>query len=109
MAAARAARASAERAALEEENHSLTVRNATLVQIEEQYNKLKKESGQFLALEARYKALSEVSKTQKTRIEKLESELNSEPKFWFLIGPGVFIVGLIFGLSTRKKRRSSLL
>ena len=42
-------------------------------------------------------------------IEQLETNMESEPKLWFLIGPGVFIVGLFFGLSSRKKRRSSLL
>ena len=39
----------------------------------------------------------------------LESESKGEIKYWLMIGPTVFIVGLLFGLSTRKKKSSSLL
>ena len=46
---------------------------------------------------------------QKAQIEILENNLNNEEKLWFLSGAGVFIVGLFLGLSTRKKKRSSLL
>ncbi len=95
--------------AVEEENRKLTVKNATLVQIEEKYKALKKESAEFLKLDAKYKEMLAQYQAQKSKIETMENDLNNEPKFWFLIGPGVFIVGLIFGLSTRKKRRSSLL
>lgn len=94
---------------LEEENQALTVKNATLIQIEEKYNKLKQESADFLKLEAQYKEMTRQYDVQKAQIETLENDLNNEPKLWFLIGPGVFIVGLFFGLSRRKKRRSSLL
>ncbi|MCP3875716.1 MAG: TIGR04211 family SH3 domain-containing protein [Desulfobacteraceae bacterium] len=95
--------------ALEEENKKLTVKSAALVQIEEKYNKLKLESSNFLKLDEKYKKMTQQYENQKIKIETMEHDLNSEPKFWFLIGPGVFIVGLIFGLSTRKKKRSSLL
>jgi len=95
--------------AVEEENKSLTVRNATLVQIEEKYEKLKKESTEFLKLDAKYEEMKKQYETQKSQVKTLEDSLNNEPKLWFLIGPGVFIVGLFFGLSTRKKKRSSLL
>ena len=93
----------------EEENRNLTIKNATLVQIREKYNRLKKESSDFLKLNAQYKEIVELSEEQKKKIETLEEESKSEIKFWFLIGPGVFIVGLFLGLSTRKKRRSGLL
>jgi len=95
--------------AIEEENKSLTVKNATLVQIEEKYNKLKQESSDFLKLDAKFNELTQLYEAQKKQVETLKNNLNNEPKFWFLIGPGVFIVGLFFGLSTRKKKRSSLL
>ncbi len=94
---------------LEEENKNITVKNATLVQIEERYNKLKKESADFLKLDAKYKEKIEQYEAQKIIIEKLENDLNDEINVWFLMGPGVFIIGLIFGLSTRKKKRNSLL
>ncbi|MBU2430769.1 MAG: SH3 domain-containing protein, partial [Proteobacteria bacterium] len=90
-------------------NKNIVLKNAALVQIEEKYNKLKKESADFLKLDARYKEKSAQYEAQKLKIEELENDLNDEIKVWFLIGPGVFIIGLIFGLSTRKKRRSSLL
>ncbi len=96
-------------AALEQENQTLTVKNATLVQIQEKYNKLKRESGQFLELEARYKKVTQAFEEHKKRMERLEDETNSEFQLWYLIGPGVFIVGFIFGLSTRKKKRNRLL
>jgi SH3 domain protein len=95
--------------AVEEENKTLTVKNATLVQIEDEYEKLKKESAEFLKLDAKYEEMKKQYEAQKSQVETLEESLNNEPKLWFLIGPGVFIVGLFFGLSTRKKKRSSLL
>jgi SH3 domain protein len=95
--------------AVEEENKTFTVKNATLVQIEEKYEKLKKESTEFLKLDAKYEEMKKQYEAQKSQVETLEESLNNEPKLWFLIGPGVFIVGLFFGLSTRKKKRSSLL
>lgn len=95
--------------AVEEKNKRFTVKNATLIQIEEKYNKLKQESADFLKLDAKYKEMTQLYEAQKNQVETLKNNLNNEPKFWFLIGPGVFIVGLFFGLSTRKKRRNSLL
>ncbi len=95
--------------AVQEKNKELTVKNAALTQIEEKYKKLKQESAEFLKLDAKYKKMMQQYETQKVRIETLENDLNNEPKLWFIIGPSVFIVGLFFGLSTRKKKRSSLL
>ena len=94
--------------AIEDENKTLTVKNAILVQIEEKYNKLKQESSDFLKLDAKYKEMMQLYEAQKNQIATLEDDLNSEPKLWFLIGPGVFIVGLFFGLSTRKKKKTGL-
>lgn len=94
---------------IEEENKTLTIKNAALVQVEDQYHKLKKESQEYLTLEAKYNQTIKEFDEQKNRIEKLESESHSEIQMWYLIGPGVAIVGFIFGLSTRKKKRSSLL
>ncbi len=94
---------------IQEENRTLTVKNATLVQVEDQYKKLKKESKQYLELEAKYNQTIKEFENQKNKIEKLESESHSEIQMWYLIGPGVAIVGFIFGMGTRKKKRSSLL
>lgn len=93
----------------EEENRELTIKNNALVQVEKKYIKLKNESKQYLELEAKYNEIKAQFEVQKQTIEKLEDDSNSEIKLWYLIGPGVLIVGFIFGLSTRKKKRSSLL
>lgn len=94
---------------VEEENRILSDKNKTLVDIEEKYKILKQESADFLELDAKYKEMTQIFETQKTKIKRLEEESKTEIKFWILIGVGVFIIRLIFGLSTRKKRRSSLL
>jgi len=93
----------------EEKKQALTEKNETLMDIEEKYKKLDQESADFLKLSDSYKALSQESQDQKDQILTLEKNLNNEEKLWFLSGAGVFIVGLIIGLSTRKKKRSSLL
>lgn len=94
---------------LEEENKNYTIQNARLVQTEEKYKRLKKASADFLKLEEKYTQVTQQFESQQDTIKALEKRLNSEPKFWYLIGPGVFIVGLFFGLSTGKKKRSSLI
>ena len=96
-------------AQLEEDNKSLVAKTASLIELEEKLNKLQQDSADFLKLEAKYNAVIQENEAQKAVIEKLETSMDSEPKLWFLIGPGVFIVGLFFGLSSRKKKRTSLL
>ncbi len=96
-------------AQLEEENKSLAGKTASLVELEDKFNKLQQDSAEFLKLEAKYKDTIQQNEAQKAFIEKLEADMDSDPKLWFLIGPGVFIVGLFFGLSSRKKKRPSLL
>ena len=93
----------------EEKNQALTEKNNLLVDIEEKYKKLEQASADFLKLSDSYKALVNESQDQKDQILTLEKNMNNEEKLWFLSGAGVFIVGLIIGLSTRKKKRSSLL
>lgn len=91
------------------DNLDLKTENQALTGIEKKYKQLEKASADYLKLDAEYKALLETSEEQKAQIDSLEQNLNNEEKLWFLSGAGVFIVGLILGLSTRKKKRSSLL
>ncbi|MCP4720131.1 MAG: TIGR04211 family SH3 domain-containing protein [Desulfobacteraceae bacterium] len=93
----------------EEKKQTLTEKNEFLTDIEEKYKKLEQASADFLKLNASYKELAKLSQDQKDQILILEENMNNEEKLWFLSGAGVFIVGLIIGLSTRKKKRSSLL
>lgn len=95
--------------ASQENGRKLKARNEVLTEVEKKYNALKKASAGYLKLDAEYKALMETSQDQKIQIQNLEQSLNDEEKLWFLSGAGVFIVGLILGLSTRKKKSSSLL
>ncbi len=95
--------------AFEEKNKKLVDDNIMLTQVQEKYNKLKKESANFFKLDAEYKKISAQFEIQKDRIKELEDNFDDEKKLWFLSGSGVFIVGLFFGLSMRKKKRSSLL
>jgi SH3 domain protein len=93
----------------EEKKRGLTEKNDSLMDIEEKYKKLEQASADFLKLSDSYKTLAKQSQDQKDQILTLEKNMNNEEKLWFLSGAGVFIVGLIIGLSTRKKKRSSLL
>ena len=95
--------------AVEQQNKKLTNENVRLAQVEEEYIELKQKSAHFLKLDAEYNKISEQSEMQKNQIKELETNLNSDEKLWFLSGGGVFIVGLCFGLSMRKKKKSSLL
>ena len=93
----------------EQKNRDLTQKNKALSDIEKKFKKLEQESADFLKLDAKYKELVKLSEEQKVEISGLEENLNNEEKLWFLSGAGVFIVGLFLGLSTRSKKRSSLL
>lgn len=94
---------------VETRNRELTRKNDDLMEIEKKYQKLKQESADFLKLDAKYKEIVKLSQEQKTEIEALEQNMNNEEKLWFLSGAGVFIVGLFLGLSTRSKKKNSLL
>ncbi|NWH04272.1 TIGR04211 family SH3 domain-containing protein [Desulfobacter latus] len=96
-------------AAAEETAKTLTVQNQELTEIARKYKQLKDASASYLKLETEHKALLEQSREQEKRIENLEQSNNSEVKLGLLSGAGVFIVGLIFGMSTRKKKRNALL
>lgn len=109
--------------ALQEENQALTraLENAEskaavfkekvdgLSGIEKRYKQLEKASADYLKLESTYKDLLETSRAQQEQIQVLEEKVDNEELYWALAGAGVFIVGLIIGLSSRKKRRHSLL
>ena len=88
-------------------NQALSEKSGDLVDIEQKYKKLEQASADFLKLNDDYKALTRLSQNQKDRIQALEQNMNNEEKLWFLSGAGVFIVGFIIGLRTRKKKRNS--
>ena len=77
--------------------------------MEKTYQQILKDSPECLSLHTKYKKMLQENEALKTRIKKAEASMEGDPKFWFLIGPGVFIVGLLFGFSSRKRKKNSLL
>jgi SH3 domain protein len=77
------------------------------------YETLKRESKQFLDLQAKYKESTSKLIAQTQKADKCEDELtkllwNKNIK-WFLSGAGVLILGFIIGFSTKRQRRHSSL
>ena len=92
-----------------EENRDVEATRKKLAVIEDAYNRLKKKSADFLALEAAHEEMNQAFTQQKDRILTLESRLSKEDIKWFLSGAGVLVVGIILGVSTRRKKQRSLL
>ncbi len=93
---------------IEKDNQDLAEKNAALANIEKKYLELEQASAEFIELNEKYRDLVELSENQEQQIARLRENLSNETMLWFLSGAGVFIVGLILGLSTRKKKSSLL-
>ena len=91
------------------EKEALSGTREKLETLEKEYNALKNKSANFLATEKKYNEAVKKMAEQENRISVLESQLNNEDIRWFLSGAGVLILGIIFGMSARKQRKSSLL
>lgn len=105
-------RLASELAAAEETVRTLNVQNKELAEIARKYKQLEDTYASYLkqdADHAKHNAFLEQAQEQEKRIQSLEQSIKSEVKLGLLSGAGVFIVGLIFGMSTRKKKRGSLL
>jgi SH3 domain protein len=111
-------------ASLLEENKALKAENKKLgidlttnetkqMDLSKSYETLKRESKQFLDLQAKYKESTSKLAAQTQKAEKYEDELtkllwNKNIK-WFLSGAGVLILGFIIGFSAKRQRRHSSL
>ncbi|GAB6143484.1 TIGR04211 family SH3 domain-containing protein [Desulfocicer niacini] len=93
---------------IKEENKDVEATRKKLEFIENAYNELKQKSADFLALETAHEEMTQAFTRQKERVVLLESRLNKEDIKWFLSGAGVLVVGLLLGVSSRKKTRSRL-
>lgn len=91
------------------EKEELSGTREKLVDLEKSYTILKSKSANFLATEKKYNEAVKKVAEQESRISVLESQLNKEDIRWFLSGAGVLVIGIIFGLSARKQKKSSLL
>lgn len=110
----------AQAAELLEENKTLKAENEKLraefeanqkemVKARTDYETLKAESAEFLALKSKHTTAVSQLTEQSNRAHKLEEqltqlEMNTYIK-WFLAGSGVLIVGFIIGFSTKRQRR----
>lgn len=105
-------------AKLQEDNKELrsklTVSAKTLNDLNNSYETLKKESGEFLQFKSNYnKATAQLTK-QKQKIQKYEEELSKLEQRqifrWIFTGAGILFLGFLIGLSgKRQRRRPSLL
>lgn len=94
---------------LKTKNKELSEANANLLDIEKKYLELKQDSVGVLDLQEKYDQINQKYTLQVQQVKALETRLRNDDNIFFLCGAGVFIFGLILGVSTRKKRRSSLL
>ncbi len=94
---------------LKKQNMDLGARAKQSKTIENSYYRLKKESANFLILEKKYKKTAGLSEKQQARISALEKQLRNSYIKWFLSGGGVLFIGIFLGMSSGKKRRTSLI
>ncbi len=96
-------------AQLRSENKRITEENKRLAGIEEKYIKLEKDSKSFFELKAKYNDILIKFKARQERIAAFEDNRKNKIMTWFLIGAGVFVFGVLLGMSARKRRRSYLI
>jgi len=74
-------------------------------EIQNQYISLKKDSANYLELKGKYTTTAENLKKNVSIINKLEQQLFSKNIYLFLLGAGVLFIGILTGLSIKRKRR----
>lgn len=89
--------------------NELSVTSGNLVKTEEQYNGLRSESGQYLALKDKYDKLKAANETQSQKFQEINAQYEklafSQKIQMALIGSAVFIVGWIIGYTVRRPGR----
>ncbi len=97
----------------EEENKNLKSSLAISKKMERDssnaYENLKKGSANYLQLEAESQAIKEQLDNVTNEADRLNDELTQKYIFWFLIGAGVLLLGIMIGFSFNKRKRHSLL
>ncbi len=73
------------------------------------YEELKKSSTNHLQLKDEYQAIKEQLDNVTNEADRLNDELTQKYIFWFLIGAGVLLLGIMMGFSFNKRKRHSLL
>jgi SH3 domain protein len=80
-----------------------------LAEVRTNYETLKAEASEFLALKTKYERVASQLAEQTAKADKLEEqltklEMNTYIK-WFLAGSGVLLLGFLIGFSTRRQHR----
>ncbi len=111
-------------AELKEQNKTLLAKRSNLESVLSQsqksnqkldsdYEKLKKESADFLKLKTTYTKTAKALDQEKEKAGQLDSQVSTLSRNrnikWFLSGAGAVLVGFILGLISRKRRRRSSL
>ncbi|MCF8044956.1 MAG: TIGR04211 family SH3 domain-containing protein [Desulfarculaceae bacterium] len=94
---------------LKSENARYQETNAKLNEIETKYKELKEKSENFLSLEKKHEQMKADFQKQKERNKKLEERLDGQVLHGLTGGAAVLFIGILLGLGSRKKRKSSLL
>ncbi|MBF0229904.1 MAG: TIGR04211 family SH3 domain-containing protein [Desulfamplus sp.] len=94
---------------IKSENGSLSGTKEKLIAKEKEYNDLKQRSSNFIEIEQKYNEAIKQLEDQKVFIDKCNSQSHKEILYSFSIGAGVLIIGIILGMSARRKQRSSFL
>ena len=93
---------------LENENNSLIAANKKFTGIEAKHVQLTKESKNFLEIKKEYEETLKKFEAQQDMIKTFEDDHKEKVLTWFLIGAGVFVFGILLGMSAKKNRRSYL-
>lgn len=94
---------------LKSENGQYRKTKAKLEEIQKKYKELKEKSENFLALEKKHEQMKTDFQQQKERIKQMEEKLDGQVLYGLTGGAVVLFVGILLGLGSRKKRKSSLL
>ncbi|MBF0390550.1 MAG: TIGR04211 family SH3 domain-containing protein [Desulfamplus sp.] len=91
------------------ENSALSGIKERLIAKEKEFDELKKKASNFLEIEQKYIEAIKQLEEQKIFIEKCNSQSHREILYSFSIGAGVLIIGIILGMSAKRKQSVSLL
>ncbi|MBF0573191.1 MAG: TIGR04211 family SH3 domain-containing protein [Desulfamplus sp.] len=94
---------------IKSENSSLSGTKEKLITKEKEYNDLKQRASNFIEIEQKYNEAIKQLEEQKVFIEKCNSQSHKEILYSFSIGAGVLIIGIILGMSARRKQRNTFL
>ncbi|MBF0377611.1 MAG: TIGR04211 family SH3 domain-containing protein [Desulfamplus sp.] len=94
---------------IKSEKNTLSGTKEKLIAKEKEYNDLKQRASNFIEIEQKYNEAIKLLEEQKVFIEKCNSQSHKEILYSFSIGAGVLIIGIILGISARRKQRNSFL